>query len=875
MSFFGGSGRKKKFQSEDDDAPDYQDTSEEESRESWGTSKKTRKGSYFSNFESENESVGVSTDRDSYSSNDQFNRRKDPRNQINDEPYSQSMGRYSTEVYEGTYSEFEMAKEANLQVDESIVQDQLRQSTYLDPSRKSLNRTISPNSDHRLGYEKPKTSNELEEINATVQFDHDHSSTFQPSKNTDVDVAIKNNTLSPTNVIQDSGGELIDHNQSNDAPKSSLLIRQQSDASPPRENFSPQDMNQTKTAQSTPAAPLRSPINPIKATNSKYLQPFAKSSTCMLKPAVLFTRESCKRPITSLSRHSTGAPLSMDPSQRPPVRTTQQHDPSSPRRESTASKFSSRQDSNSAHSHRGDERQQSQSPSPSNRASDRLPKEITPEKSSEDDHHHQQQYLMSPNENPTRSSLPRQCEHSNSHNDRNSSPDMSALSTPTQSQLAQREQYSDTKRSRSDNYPKDFDNSPPVCSQESRLSGMSGGSAVSEAITSSAYDTYSSSNSSPTSTTTTPVSTIDNLHYSSGGSSGSRIAVTPPGDRGWAAQRAAMEEEDAAGGGGGGNEDEDVDVVQGCQSLDKKIQSLKDSMDAGRTLMQQEIRLHSTVGEKIAIATCKVRVASISVPEFCPHKFIDDDAAVEFLLEMSGPFPVEDKTTYFLSKWRSVLSSRNFISASLAWIAMIISTGFPRRAIAATAVDSLSRAGTILNPSGWDLFGRVPFDDFLFSTWQLTEPNLLRRTMQEAIAFELPISLANYRRSKMISDLLGIAKGCGLMMFGIYILGFIIQRARLEIQKDREREAAIRGFFMPISALYKGKERLAGKELDGMDGWIDMRRDVNTNEDDDDDDDEDQNGDAEPSEEDGDGKKGGGNDSPKDKDKDKGKGKKK
>lgn len=66
-----------------------------------------------------------------------------------------------------------------------------------------------------------------------------------------------------------------------------------------------------------------------------------------------------------------------------------------------------------------------------------------------------------------------------------------------------------------------------------------------------------------------------------------------------------MEEQEAAGGGGGGNEDEDVDVVQGCQSLDKKIQSLKDSMDAGRTLMQQEIRLHSTVGEKIAIATCK------------------------------------------------------------------------------------------------------------------------------------------------------------------------------------------------------------------------------------------------------------------------------
>ena len=37
--------------------------------------------------------------------------------------------------------------------------------------------------------------------------------------------------------------------------------------------------------------------------------------------------------------------------------------------------------------------------------------------------------------------------------------------------------------------------------------------------------------------------------------------------------------------------------------------------------------------------------------QFCPHGEIhkhDDDAAVEFLLEMSGPFPVEDKVEYKL-----------------------------------------------------------------------------------------------------------------------------------------------------------------------------------------------------------------------------------
>lgn len=69
-----------------------------------------------------------------------------------------------------------------------------------------------------------------------------------------------------------------------------------------------------------------------------------------------------------------------------------------------------------------------------------------------------------------------------------------------------------------------------------------------------------------------------------------------------------MEEEEAAGSGSGssgGGDDDDVDVVQGCQDLEKKIQSLRDEMDGGRTLIQQEILLHSITGEQIAIATCK------------------------------------------------------------------------------------------------------------------------------------------------------------------------------------------------------------------------------------------------------------------------------
>lgn len=42
-------------------------------------------------------------------------------------------------------------------------------------------------------------------------------------------------------------------------------------------------------------------------------------------------------------------------------------------------------------------------------------------------------------------------------------------------------------------------------------------------------------------------------------------------------------------------------------------------------------------------------------------------------------------------------------------------------------------ASNVVNPTGWDIYGRVPFDDWLFSTDKLIEPNLLRRTMQEAV----------------------------------------------------------------------------------------------------------------------------------------------
>lgn len=35
-----------------------------------------------------------------------------------------------------------------------------------------------------------------------------------------------------------------------------------------------------------------------------------------------------------------------------------------------------------------------------------------------------------------------------------------------------------------------------------------------------------------------------------------------------------------------------------------------------------------------------------------------------------------------------------------------------------------------------DIYGRVPYDDYLFTNWRLTDPNLLRRSFPEAVSIE-------------------------------------------------------------------------------------------------------------------------------------------
>ena len=55
---------------------------------------------------------------------------------------------------------------------------------------------------------------------------------------------------------------------------------------------------------------------------------------------------------------------------------------------------------------------------------------------------------------------------------------------------------------------------------------------------------------------------------------------------------------------------------------------------------------------------------------------------------------------------------------------------FTKQAFAATAAAYKSSTAS----NGWDIYGRVPYDDWLFTNWRLTDPNLLRRSYVECVS---------------------------------------------------------------------------------------------------------------------------------------------
>ena len=65
-------------------------------------------------------------------------------------------------------------------------------------------------------------------------------------------------------------------------------------------------------------------------------------------------------------------------------------------------------------------------------------------------------------------------------------------------------------------------------------------------------------------------------------------------------------------------------------------------------------------------------------------------------------------------------------------ITVILTTIFVLTKQAFAASTAIYKSSTASN--GWDIYGRVPYDDWLFTNWRLTDPNLLRRSYVECVS---------------------------------------------------------------------------------------------------------------------------------------------
>jgi len=150
---------------------------------------------------------------------------------------------------------------------------------------------------------------------------------------------------------------------------------------------------------------------------------------------------------------------------------------------------------------------------------------------------------------------------------------------------------------------------------------------------------------------------------------------------------------------------------------------------------------------------------------------------------------------------------------------------FSRAASAASAIK------------GFDLYGRIPYDDWLFSTGRLIDPNLLKRSFVETIVQELPDVLGNFRKRKQLSEVWVVFSGLAYFFAGAVLVSVLYKGA---LAAGLRRGAAAQGKddnsreFSASAISKKGPRK--GKQLEGMDeGWLDMELSADDDDDDSDD----------------------------------------
>ena len=128
-------------------------------------------------------------------------------------------------------------------------------------------------------------------------------------------------------------------------------------------------------------------------------------------------------------------------------------------------------------------------------------------------------------------------------------------------------------------------------------------------------------------------------------------------------------------------------------------------------------------------------------------------------------------------------------------------------------------AATVATVKGYGLYGRVPYDDWLFATSRLIDPDLLKRSFPELIVKELPIVLRNFKKRRLANELVVIVKGAAYLVAFLALFNLVYQSSLASIERAK-RSGGGRPFS--ASAISKKGPR-KGRQIEGMeDGWLDM-----------------------------------------------------
>lgn len=122
---------------------------------------------------------------------------------------------------------------------------------------------------------------------------------------------------------------------------------------------------------------------------------------------------------------------------------------------------------------------------------------------------------------------------------------------------------------------------------------------------------------------------------------------------------------------------------------------------------------------------------------------------------------------------------------------------------------------------GVDLYGRMPYDEWLFSNSRLVDPKILKRSFVETIVQELPDVIGNFKRRKQFSELSVILSGLGYFFLGAVVIS-VLYKGALSAGLSRGNRKDPSGREFSASAISKKGPR-KGKQIENMgEGWLDM-----------------------------------------------------